>query len=188
MAVAAGKQERGKAGIRSDRRIGARVEQRLNRRGMSFRCRPHQRRLAAPALDGVDRRAVREQRADSRRHTCARSGHQRRFARRQRQVRIRARSQQPFDDGHAAVGAGQRQRCDAVAVRLVDAGACPEQQINGADCVVPHGPVKGSRSVGFCLMDVGALFDQDANASGVCCLGGSRSGDSGSAACRGGGT
>ena len=37
---------------------------------------------------------------------------------------------------------------------------------------LPHGPVKGSRAVGFRLADVGALLDQNADASGIRCLGG----------------
>ena len=54
-----GEQQRREAGRQRGAEIGARLDQRLHDRGVALGRRPHQRRLPAPVVLGVDTRAVR---------------------------------------------------------------------------------------------------------------------------------
>ena len=125
---------------------------------VTFRRRPHQRRLPAPRLLSRARR----RRGSAARRTASTlpvraavisivspPG--------QRRVRIGAGIEKPLDDGGVAVGAGERQRRHAVAVRRAHIGAGREQPVHEIEIVVIRRPVQRRRAVRLRRVDVGAL-------------------------------
>jgi hypothetical protein len=107
---------------------------------------PHQRRLSARAAC-IRIRPLREQCVDDSCFTGARRRHQRRFAREQCEVWIRAGSEQPLHDRLAAVQAGRPQRRDTEIVRRIYVSAAANQLIDLREIVSIGRPVQRRRSI-----------------------------------------
>ena len=100
--------------------VGAACDQRPRRARVVLRGRPHQRRLAPPAFDGVDLGAMLEQHRDGGYDAgSAQRRHQRRLTLARRAVRVGPGLEQHPEHAGTAVGGGQRERGDAVAGRGV---------------------------------------------------------------------
>ena len=89
-----------------------------------------------------------------------RSRHQRRFAARQRLVRIGAMIQQQFNHRRVAVGTGLRQDRHPIAVNRAGLGAGIEQDFRQGDIVEVRGPVQSGGSIDLRDVDVRMRGDQ----------------------------
>ena len=140
-------QKRREAGVQS--RVGVRtdLEQQFDDFQVAFRGRPHERRLAPLGFAEVDVGAGLVERLDDLDPAGPRRGHEHRLASSQHGVGVGARGQERFDDLGVAVGAGQGQRDDAVAVRGGGVGAGVEQAADEVAAIVVDRPVKSGHAV-----------------------------------------
>ena len=98
-------------------------DQHLHHLGMTLGRGPHQRGLAAPALDGVDRGTVSDQYLCRFRIAGARADHQRSLAVWTRRIGVLACLEQPPDGFRTAVETRELDRRHVVAIRRLRIGA-----------------------------------------------------------------
>ena len=167
LAFAGGEQQRRQtaAGVRLD--VCSRLDQRRDRVGVVLGGGPHQCRLVAPRLGGVDVSAACEQAFDDRNPTGPGRPHQDRLTLRRRAVRVRAGIEECADDRRVAALGGQGERRDAVAVRSVRVGAAREQAFDNRPMRAARRPVQRRRPVRGGGARVGVLVEQRLDPCGV---------------------
>ncbi len=141
-------------GVEPDSEIRARVDQLLGRLYVAFGGGPQDGGLAARFLR-FHVRALRQQPVNSRRFTRPRRGHQRRFASRERGVRIRAGLEQQFHHRSVAVGASQRQHRHTIAIRRVRVSSGLEQKPRHLQVVLADRPMQRRGAVNLRSICVG---------------------------------
>ena len=110
--------------------VGAGFNQRAHHVGVPLRGGPHERRLASPAVTGVERRTVRDQDLRGLDFSGMRAGMKRRLAVGAGRIRADACRNQLLDDGRAAALAGERDGGDAVSIGGLDVGAGANQSLD----------------------------------------------------------
>ena len=116
---------------------------------MPFGRRPHERRLTAARLGGVDIGAVTHQVPHRLEAACSGSDHDRRLAVPSRRAGIAAGGQQPIDERRIAIGRRQRHRRLAVFIGGVCAGAGIKQRFRHAPFAEMHRPRERGGAVGL---------------------------------------
>ena len=140
--------------------VGAGRDERLHHCRLALRDRPHQCRLAAPALDRVDLRTAPQQRLGRIDAAGAGDDHQRGLAVRVGRFDVSAGRQQLVDDADVGEDRGLGHRRRAVVVFRVHLRARTNQPIDQIEIVMVHRPVQRGRAIGFGCVDIDALRDQ----------------------------
>ena len=165
-------EHRGLEDGRSRVHLGAGGHEGLHHRGVILRRRPHERGLAEPLLPGLDVGAAAQERLHGLGAAGARRGHEHRLPCRRTRVGIGASFDQGAQHLGAAVGRGQRDRLDAVAVGGFDVGAGPDEHRHQVERVGPNGVVQRGGAVGLGLVDVGLGAQQRPHGVAVAALDG----------------
>ena len=118
------------------------LEQRPRDRRMPVRHGPHQGRLAAGALGGVNARAGGQQGVGRLQTPRPRRRHQRRLPAGKRPVRIGAGRQQALDEHAVPAGARHQERRHAEIVRRVDVGPRANQEVGDLHVLPVHRPME----------------------------------------------
>ena len=124
--------------------------------------RPHQSRLSAFVLGGVDVRAMLEKPLDRGKAARPGGGHQRGLAHLERSVRVSTGSEQPLDHRRAAVDRGQPQGSGAELVGRVDVRAGLDEQGGCVEIVPVRSPMERRGTIALGHIDVSPPGDQRA--------------------------
>ena len=170
--VAHREEQRREAAVRLQLEVGARFEQHVDRGGVAFGRRPHQRRLTSIRFLRVDRRAARQQQPHGVRLPRQRRRHQHRLTFLRDRVRVSASLQQALHDRGVAVDGGEIERRDVVAGGGLGVGAGAEQQLDELQVVPLRGPVESGEAVRLGGVDVDLLFEEGADRLDVLLLDG----------------
>ncbi len=143
--------------------VGARGDQCGRDVAAIVRGRVHQRRLALPALDDVDVRAVIDEQSDGLHTARSRREHQRCFALRQREIHVGAGVEERAEQTRVCAKRGLVHRPYAVAIREIRIGFRAEQRSHAADVAEMGGIDQRRRAVRGARVRVGACGKQRAD-------------------------
>ena len=133
-------------------------DQQVDHLGESAFGGPHQRRLSAPRLDGVDVGTGSDELLRDFRRAGLRSQHQRGLAVAVRRFDVRAGGEQHLDDGGVRALHGFAQRARAVAVLRIRFSAVRQQLADERGVELVRGPVQRRRAVALRGVHVGAVL------------------------------